>query len=87
MKRAYVSDHALLRYIERVRGIDIDRLRGELADKVQGAVNLGAASYAVDGVTFRLIDNRIVTIIDSKSSHSARINAGRKTGKAKRVQR
>lgn len=27
---AYVSDHAILRYLERVRGIDIEAVRAEL---------------------------------------------------------
>jgi hypothetical protein len=36
MKPLSISDHALLRWLERVHGIDIDFFRAQLAEEVKG---------------------------------------------------
>lgn len=52
--KALVSDHALLRYIERVGGIDIEDLRNEVAALVHTAANLHAKSVTLDGHVYEL---------------------------------
>jgi riboflavin synthase len=47
-----VSDHAVLRYLERAGGFEIERLRGELQARVQRLVVPGAASVVIDGMRF-----------------------------------
>ncbi len=43
----HVSDHALLRYLERVGGFDIEGLRREIALKVRPAAILGASGVVI----------------------------------------
>jgi hypothetical protein len=62
-----VSDHALVRYIERVQKINLDPLRKEITDKVEIPAMAGAARVTVDGVVFEVRDRTVVTIADTDS--------------------
>lgn len=55
-----VSDHAVLRYLERKGGFDIERLRLEIGKRAEPAHQAGATSVIVDGIAF-LIANGVVT--------------------------
>ncbi len=47
-----VSDHAVLRYIERSYGLSLDPIREKIIKLVKGPVAVGASSHTVDDVTF-----------------------------------
>jgi hypothetical protein len=49
-----VSDHAVLRYLERVGGFDIDGLRAAIAARVRDAADAGATAVLIDGCSFCL---------------------------------
>jgi molybdopterin biosynthesis enzyme len=68
----HVSDHAVLRYLERIRGIDIEKARREIAarvDKVLQDPRLdetdapGATGVVIDGYAYRMEDRTVVTIL------------------------
>jgi hypothetical protein len=67
--RLRVSDHAVLRYLERVGGFDIERLRQDIARRVETAVQAGACGVVVDGWSFRVKDGPhgpvVTTVIDA----------------------
>lgn len=67
--RLRVSDHAVLRYLERVGGFDIERLRREIARRVETAVQAGACGVVVDGWSFRIKDDPqgpvVTTVIEA----------------------
>lgn len=50
--RIRVSDHAVLRYLQRVGGFDIERLRAEIAARVEGAAEAGASGVVIDGFRY-----------------------------------
>ena len=52
--RVRVSDHAVLRYLERAGGFDIERLRREIGHRVEAAVAAGASGIQIGGVNFRI---------------------------------
>ena len=56
----YVSDRAVLRYLERRHGMDIEAIRGHLASKAINAARLGAISLQVENVRLILRDNDAV---------------------------
>lgn len=60
--RVHVSDHALVRYIERVLGNDLDGLRDEIATRVERAVALRADAVIVDGFRF-VVDGKVVVTV------------------------
>lgn len=61
--RDIVSDHAALRYLERVYGVDIKSLKRRLALQTHAAREAGASSVTVDGVRFFLSPKREVTTV------------------------
>lgn len=50
-----VSDHAVLRWLERVEGVDVARIRRRIRRAVINGVRLGAASIKLDGVEYRVV--------------------------------
>lgn len=59
-----VSEHAILRYLERVEGLDLSRVRSVLlTDKVKGSVKaLGNCKVGLDDCTVVVRNNTIVTV-------------------------
>jgi hypothetical protein len=59
-----ITDHALLRYVERVFKIDVDALKRQiLTDGVTKGIENGASTITVNGIQFRVKDRSIVTVI------------------------
>lgn len=54
MTQVIVTDHALVRYIERVYGLDLSKLRQEIGDKVRAGATVQAKSVIHDNIEFRL---------------------------------
>ena len=68
-----VTDHAVLRWIERVHGIDIDIIRAFIADATREAINAGATGVQVDGYLYVLSpDNRSVVTVLSPEQRKSR---------------
>lgn len=60
-----VSDHALVRYIERVLDIDVETLRREIGRRIDRVVVDGACGVTIDGYTYRLIDGTVTTVLET----------------------
>jgi hypothetical protein len=66
MKRVEISDHAMLRYLERTGRIDMEALKKEiLTPDLVSAVKLGANSFKVNGHTWLMENGRVVTFLDN----------------------
>ena len=65
--RAHVTDHAVLRHLERVHGIDVESVRLELGYKVDAAIEAGAAATVSDGIRYVLVEDRLISCIPVKS--------------------
>lgn len=60
-----ISDHAIVRYLERVHGFSFEDTRNELLDRdAVASINLGAGKIKRDGFTMVIVDRCIVTIND-----------------------
>ena len=80
MKRppVHVTNHAVLRYLEREKGMDIEAIRTEIARKVDVARDHeGASGVIVGGLVFKLQGLTVTTVIP----HS---EPDRRTGRVKR---
>lgn len=64
---AHVTDHAVLRYLERVQGIDVEAVRNDLGCRVDAAVQAGAAATVSDGIRYVLVEDRLVSCVPVKS--------------------
>jgi hypothetical protein len=67
--KLHVTDHAVLRFLERVHGLELEKLRAELCAKAERAMtaaqSIGGGQYTVlvEGVKFRCVNNHIVTVV------------------------
>lgn len=68
-----ISDHALLRFFERVLGVDVEQLRTRLlTPAIVEAIKAGATSIVADGMTFVIDDCVIVTTLGPGQCPNAR---------------
>jgi hypothetical protein len=76
-----ISDHAVLRYLERVGGFDIDRLRRSMTDKIRAVHVPGANRVTIDGIVFTVRDHEdrsvITTTMSNTKNHCPRRNRKR----------
>lgn len=57
-----VTDHAVLRYLERVKGFDVEAVRRHIVDMCDGPAAVGAVVVNAEGVKFEIRGNVVVTI-------------------------
>lgn len=58
-----VTDHAVLRYLERVYGVDVKGIRKRIALSTEVARKAGASAAISDGVKYALSPNGRVTTV------------------------
>jgi hypothetical protein len=68
----HVSDHAVLRYLERVGGFEIEALRQDLAKRCEPAARTGASSVTIGGFAFMIESNVVVTVLPKKEGQARR---------------
>ncbi len=64
----FVSDHAVLRYVQRVLGIDTEAIRAEIRISVEKGVELGASGVRKGNTTYKLTGQTVVTVLEKVSS-------------------
>jgi len=71
-----LSDHALLRYIERVYNIDIEVIKAKImTPTVIQAIKNGATAITVEGARFKIADNTVITVLNT--SEAPRLKTGK----------
>jgi len=63
-----VTDHAVLRYLERVWGVDVAALRSRIAAEAGTGIRLGAAAVRRGRVRYVLSQNGIVVTVTPASA-------------------
>lgn len=82
--KAFVTDHAALRYLERVLGFDVEELKRQMARAVDRAVAAGAGSVVLGGWRYVLKDDAagrpaVVTVepaTDPQNRRRSRLRTG-----------
>lgn len=57
-----VSDHAVLRYLQRVMGLDVEMVRKHIADTCAGPAAIGAVCIRTEGFRFEITNNTVLTV-------------------------
>lgn len=57
-----VTDHAIVRYLQRAKGFDMDAVRTHIADTCRVAISAGATRLKIEGVEFVFRDRTVVTV-------------------------
>ena len=75
MFKPKVTEHALLRYLERSGRIDVHAVKREILSTVEHAAKAGARSVKANGMTFILDRGRVVTVVNGTAKHNLREDA------------
>lgn len=62
-KTVVVSEHAIVRYMERVHGIDLDQIKNEIVGRDHKTLKLPSGQYKTNGHKFRVKNGVVVTVI------------------------
>lgn len=69
-----VTDHALIRYLERAMGLNVEIVRQHIQGICEGPAAVGAVSVRAEGVRFEIRNNTVLTVAPDRSNPS---NTGR----------
>lgn len=69
-KNIVVTDHAILRYCERLYGVDFDPFRASILKTVEQAAKAGASSVYADGFTYVIQNGSVITVLEGRQSAS-----------------
>jgi len=58
-----VTDHAVIRYLERVQGVDIEAIRREIGRIADRGIAAGASGVIIGGFTYRIAGGCVVTVV------------------------
>lgn len=58
-----VSDHAVIRYLERVLMFDIEGVRKHIWQTCEPAIKVGAICLRAEGAKFEFSNGRVVTVV------------------------
>lgn len=62
-KSVVVSEHAIVRYMERVHGIDLDQLKNEIVGRDHTTLKLPNGQFGVNGHKIRVKNGVVVTVL------------------------
>lgn len=70
-----ISEHAALRYAQRVKGFDLHAITNEIVTEygsiIQNAIKAKARTVCIGGVTFAIKGNTVTTVAVGKMSSAA----------------
>lgn len=61
-----VSDHAVLRWLERFGHVDVEAVREQIFVETREALASGASKISINGTEYRMNDGVVVTLIDRR---------------------
>ena len=71
--RLHISDHAVVRYLQRVQGVDISAVRREIARATElGEDHPGCSGVISNGFVYKIRDEVITTVVPAHRPHQHR---------------
>lgn len=64
-----VTDHAVLRYMERAMGLNVEIVREHIATLCAGPAACGASALRAEGVKFEIAGKAVVTVVPDTGTH------------------
>ena len=65
-----ITEHAVLRYLERAMGFNVEAVRKHIADTCAGAAAIGAVCVRSEGLRFEITNNTVTTIVPDRQNPS-----------------
>lgn len=67
---ASVSDHALVRWLERVHGIDMEAMRRELLSQARPFLEAGCSGFPLDGLWAVGHNGKLITLTPTRCANA-----------------
>lgn len=77
MTKVQISDHALVRWLERVQGLDMEAHRARLAEIAQPYADMKVKHAFVGGVWLVFHDDKLVSVTPTKPARDALVRHDR----------
>ncbi|MGR3760911.1 hypothetical protein ACUXV3_12390 [Roseobacteraceae bacterium NS-SX3] len=61
-----VTDHAVLRWLERFGFVDVEAVREQIYAETREALNSGATRLTINGTEYRMDKGVVVTLVDQR---------------------
>lgn len=58
-----ITDHAVLRYMERAMNLNVEIVREHIASVCRGPAGVGAVCVRSEGVRFEIVNNAVVSVV------------------------
>jgi hypothetical protein len=80
-----VTDHAVLRYMERAMGLNVEIVREHIMNVCADAAAFGAVCVRSEGLRFEIASGAIITVLDDQQAPGAatKVRAQNKIDRAK----
>lgn len=65
-----VTEHAILRYLERAMGFNIEGVRQHIAGVCEGPAAIGAVCVRSEGLRFEIVNNTVLTVVPDRQNPS-----------------
>lgn len=80
-----ITDHAVLRYMERAMGLNVEAVREHIDSVCRGAAGIGASCLRSEGVRFEIVNNAVISVVPDTGSpnHTTRARNQRAIERAK----
>lgn len=63
-----VTDHSVLRWLERVQGVDIEAIRLHIWEICAPAIKAGATCIRADGVKYEFQNGKVITVVPGNAT-------------------
>lgn len=63
-RKPTITDHALVRYLERKHGIDMEALRKAILSDIGATLELGVSSVTIEGIRYVVKNKAVVTVLE-----------------------
>lgn len=67
-KKLPVTDHAVLRWLERHGFVDVEAIRAQIYAETREALKSGASRLTINGTEYRIDRGVVVTLIDRRAA-------------------
>jgi hypothetical protein len=64
-----ISDHAVLRYMERAMNLNVEIVRDHIASICAGPAAIGAVCVRSEGLRFQIVNNAVTTVAPDVGNH------------------
>lgn len=80
-----VSDHALIRYMERKLGHDFSKIRQEIKDICSEGLKMGATRISHEGFTYALRNGVVVSVFPGETPQSSWLKSEKWRGRRTKI--